>query len=139
MKKWQILGIFSLFLFRHIFIFFGTFSQWQRLTALQSCKKIKIGGSFVNWEKNCKGQFCFKTNSFVNPSFCKIGQNGDPNSNRSKPIGVLTLKKPSCSDDGLPIRYSHRNFQPIRRNFFVELPLFFTIIDCSYNLNKSNF
>ena len=122
LKKWQILGICSLFLFRHIFIFFGTFSQWQRLTALQSCKKIKIGGPFVNWEKNCKGQFCFKPNYFVNPSFLKIDHPGDPISNRSKPIRVLTRTNPSCSDEHLPLGYLLRNFQQNRSNFFSAHP-----------------
>ena len=52
-----------------------------------------MGGSFVNWEKNCKGQFCFKTNTFVNPSFLKISRKGDPTSNRSNPIRALTRTK----------------------------------------------
>ena len=43
-------------------------------------------------------------------------------SNRSKPIRVLTLAKPSCSDDGLPIGYLLRNFQPNRSNFFSAHP-----------------
>ena len=41
-------------------------------------------------------------------------------SNRSKPIGVLTRPKCSCSDDHLPIGYLIRNFQPNRSNFLIR-------------------
>ena len=40
-------------------------------------------------------------------------------SNRSKPIGVLTPTKSSCSDDRLPIGYSMPDFRPNWSNFFV--------------------
>ena len=43
-------------------------------------------------------------------------------SNRSKPIGVLTRTKSSCSDERLPIGYLLRNFQPNRSNFFAPPP-----------------
>ena len=45
-------------------------------------------------------------------------------SNRSKPIGVLTRTKCSCSDDRLPISFLLSDFQPNRRNFLYSLPLF---------------
>ena len=57
----------------------------------------------------------------------KIGRTGDPTLNRSKPIRFLTRTKCSCSDDCLPICFFLSDFQPNRRNFFVELPLFFTV------------
>ena len=47
-------------------------------------------------EKNGKGKFCFKTNYFANPSFLGVGRNGDPISNSSKPIQVLTRTKFLC-------------------------------------------
>ena len=40
-----------------------------------------------------------------------IYQKKNLTSNRSKPIGVLTSTKSSCSDERLPISYSLRNFQ----------------------------
>ena len=46
-----------------------------------------------------------------------ISQKKNLPSNRSKPIGVLTRTKSSCSDERLPISYLLRNFQPNQSNF----------------------
>ena len=46
-----------------------------------------------------------------------ISQKKNLTSNRSKPIGVLTRTKSSCSDERLPISYLLRTFQPNRSNF----------------------
>ena len=46
-----------------------------------------------------------------------ISQKKNLTSNRSKPIGVLTRTKTSCSDERLPIGYLLRNFQPNQSNF----------------------
>ena len=43
-------------------------------------------------------------------------------SNGSKPIGVLTRTKSSCSDERLPIGYSLHDFQQNRSNFFSAPP-----------------
>ena len=49
-----------------------------------------------------------------------ISQKKNLTSNRSKPIGVLTRTKSSCSDERLPISYLFRNFQPNRSNFLIR-------------------
>ena len=46
-----------------------------------------------------------------------ISQKKNLTSNRSKPIGVLTRTKSSCSDERLPIGYSLPDFQLIWSNF----------------------
>ena len=83
-------------------------------------------GNFWYWstswpEKNCKGQFCLKTNYFANPSFLKVGRNGDPTSNCSKPVRVLTRTKSSYTLDHPSIDYLLPDFQTIWSNFKIEI------------------
>ena len=59
---------FRVFLLSHMFIFLDLFFQWQWLIARKSCKKIKIGGPFGNWEKKLQ-RSNLPQNQFLSKSF----------------------------------------------------------------------
>ena len=88
---------------------------WQMIAYRQvfNLKEIFCYWSTPGPEKNCKGQFYPKANYFANPSFLKVGRNGDPTSNCSEPIRVLTRMECSCSDERLPTSFLLRDFQLI--------------------------